>query len=351
MKISQMLLREDFYDINKKTLDNFYGSNENEKTKLYIYPKLNAIVTSKPSKAVRKYLYTEFNINTSFIKRIVVRLYAFLLLHSFGLFAAKKCIVNAEVGNDVLIYPCNKKYRILNFSKGIIDVIIKDGFKDGDLKHEINFRSRDDLADFVPQIIKYDQNGYSEKIIDGCPLARKSVGFEKYRDDAYKMYTEYYKVSEKKVKPGEYALKLIEEISDLSFDSPINQALLEGVLTRLKGILVDGDREIALSFSHGDLQAGNIWIENSTDKIYIIDWESCRERSIYYDKAVLYHGLRPLGVEHYLNENLELQEKAIVLLEDIIFQINERKSLSQLSEEKWLESYLKTVENYLNGLK
>ena len=38
MKISQMLLREDFYIINEETLDNYY-TEKTGNTKLYIYPK------------------------------------------------------------------------------------------------------------------------------------------------------------------------------------------------------------------------------------------------------------------------------------------------------------------------
>ena len=75
MKISFMLKREDFYKINENTLEKYYQNSKNEK-RLYIYPELNAIVTARPSKMVRNYLYTEFRVSGSPLKRLLVRIYA-----------------------------------------------------------------------------------------------------------------------------------------------------------------------------------------------------------------------------------------------------------------------------------
>ena len=76
MKISYMLKRENFYDVNEKTLRRYYSDCKSRK-RLYIYPELNAIVTARPSRAVRNYLYTEYRVSGSFLKKIAV-FFAFL---------------------------------------------------------------------------------------------------------------------------------------------------------------------------------------------------------------------------------------------------------------------------------
>ena len=71
MKIDAMVIRENFYSINEKTLENYYknvfGQDLKISTgkpldfsKIVIYPKINAIVTRTPSKKVLKYVFSEF---------------------------------------------------------------------------------------------------------------------------------------------------------------------------------------------------------------------------------------------------------------------------------------------------
>ena len=116
MKISYMLKRESFYEINEKTLGAFYEGQEKLK-KLYVYPELNAIVTARPSKKVKEYLYTEYRVSGSLLRRIAVRFYATLMLNSGGLLASKRFARKTSADKDTLIYPCNKKYRIFIFEK------------------------------------------------------------------------------------------------------------------------------------------------------------------------------------------------------------------------------------------
>lgn len=325
MKISYMIKREDFYGINKKTLDAFFGDN-NESEKMYIYPELNAITTQRPSRKVKDFIYTEFNINASIIKKILVRLYSVVSLNSLGLAASKTCIVKKKVDNDILIYPCNKKYRIFDFSENTVDVIVKDGFLENDILHEIEFRTKKDLPEFVPSVISAIDNSYKEVIIDGKPLARISENYEMLCQKAYNLLRDYAKAHDKKVNAKEYAKELIEKVRGYSLEKVISKDRFEAVIKFFEGMDLTAD-EIVCTFSHGDLQSGNIWIENSTDKIYIIDWESWGERSIWYDKAVLFDGLRPKGIEFYMSKDIPGEEKNIVILEDMIFRLNELYSL------------------------
>lgn len=342
MKVSQMIEREDFYTINKKTLADYFGENGSENAALYIYPQLNAIVPAAPSKRVTDYLLCEYSVRGSKVKRMVTHAYVLGCMRSFGLLATKRCSVHAKVSPDMLIYPCNKKYRIFHFDRQTVDVISKYGFDDSDLQHEIAFRKQDNLPGFVPKFMAYSTNGYREAIIDGRPLARISEDFEALRDQAYEMLVEYCTLQQKKIPASTYVADLQSEIICLLPKKANNAAVVNEIVKSLVELAAVED-DVTLAFSHGDLQAGNIWVENGTKKIYIIDWESWGTRSVWYDRATLYQGLRPGDIQRYLAVEVPTLERAIVLLEDIIFHLHE---LNSLPEDFGMEQF----RQYCNGV-
>lgn len=343
MKISQMLLREDFYSINKKTLDRYFQEG-GRTTKLYVYPKLNAIVVKSPSACVKDYLFCEYSVRGSFLKKAMVRLYVGLCLGTGGLLSSKRISVNSSVAKDMLIYPCNKKYRIFNFSSNKVNVIAKAGFGTEDLHHETAFRKQDNLPGFVPRIIDWDENGYSEEIIDGKPLARIEEGVDAYRDEAYRMLCEYGEKQRVLRNAAGYSRELEKEILSLAEKKPCDKQLIKETVSKLAGS-IDEDAELTLTFSHGDLQPGNIWVENRTGKIYIIDWESWGLRSVDYDKAVLYCNLRRGDFDSLISDNWEKGNVGIVLMEDLIFYLKEYNHLPEEFGREQFEDYCRRLKN------
>lgn len=329
MKISFMLKREDFYSINQKTLEKYYATCKTKK-RLYIYPELNAIVTARPSKLVRQYLYTEFRVNGSFLKRFLVRLYATVMLNSGGLLAAKSVVVHTDATKDTLIYPCNKKYRIFDFAKNQVSVLGKDGFPTDDLQHEIEFRTGN-KAGFIPGLICSSEQGYSEVIIDGCPVARAGERMTSLCDKAFAIWSDYISSSIQMIPAVEYAKQLADQFRELNnrlqkLNKQVDNNQLDLLWTELQNILQAFQENVPVGLSHGDLQAGNIWVENKTDKLYIIDWESWKNRSTWYDRALLYEGLRRTdGLEKYSACRDFIH--TTVLMEDILFRMTELTTL------------------------
>ena len=137
MKITEMIAREDFYAINELTLNRYYKSS-NDECILYIYPKLNAIVTKNPGKAVKDYIRTEYTLK-SFVKQMAANAYINLCFNIHGRLAEKKQVIHNKVSDNTLIYPCNKKIRIFDFDKNVVSVILKEGFDSHDIQHEIEF--------------------------------------------------------------------------------------------------------------------------------------------------------------------------------------------------------------------
>jgi len=347
MKISQMLKREDFYKINEETLNNYFNG-QGKKVKLFIYPKLNAIITSNPSKSVKKYLYNEYQVKGNWIKKIIIKFYIAICLLSKGLLASKSIKINANITNDTLIYPCNKKYRIFDFKNGIVDVIAKNGFPTRDLEREILFRTKY-KENFIPELFYSNDRGYSEKIIDGMPLARVTEGFEKYQKLAIETLEKYSDMQgqTKFVSAKVYADELLDKIKDFSdkITKNINKELLieiaQGLLNKVT------DKAIKLVLSHGDLQPGNIWIEKS-GRMYIIDWESWDVRSEWYDKTALYGNLRS-GDFKEIFKKTDNDEVFVVFLEDLIFKLNELNNLPFDYGEKDFDNYTASLKIIVNG--
>lgn len=344
MKITEMLQREDFYQINRDTLAAYYG-NRNTRGRLYIYPRLNAIVVKCPSKAVRQYLMTEYEVRGSAVKRLAVQTYVRLCLNSFGLLADKSVKLNHCATPDTLIYPCNRKYRIFDFARQTVAVQIKAGFPTEQLKHEIAFRTRDDLPEFVPAVVSHSELGYTEQIIDGRPLARLSDGFAQYRQEAYAQLTAYASAFNEILSGSEYSQRLRERALEMAGRTMLR---MENLIESLCEAVARQPR-IVTTFSHGDLQPGNIWIENRTNKLFIIDWESWGIRSNLYDKATLFDGLRPGNIQSYLaKDGIPMDEKTVVLLEDLIFQLEEYHSLPGEFGLDKLRQYVEQVTDWID---
>lgn len=365
MKISEMLAREDFYDILPKTLNkyaDFLGiepesvavMDKGGKVDLYVNEKFNAIIADKPSRKVRDYLRTEYSVNGSVVRKIMVNAYLAAGLTMVRKFSQRGLVLNTKLPlNDVLIYPCNKKIRLFVFASGMVYTVLKDGFPDIYIKRETAFRKDTDVS-FVPKITRNGEGCYSEQIIrDGRPLARiQDVAFveEKKKESlallqsltakeeriGAKAYLEQLKVRCLTMLSGKEGFRKGEEVKAL-FDK-----LQAGV----------EDCEIGMVTSHGDFQPGNIWID-AEGKVVIIDWETVKLRSPYYDYAALYSQLRNHGGLHNLcnrirsNQHLSSIKDApietvlrIVLAEELEYQTEELLSFPGVMGMEFYERFI-----------
>lgn len=327
MKISYMLKREDFYKINEQTLQSFFKGKDNKETTLYIYHHLNAIIKRFPSREVKKYIYTEYSVNASLLKKLLVWGYTRLCLNTLGLFCAKKITVPAEISSHVLIYPCNRKFRIFDFKENTVSVITKNGFSNQSLQNEINFRTKCTPCKFILPVESYTDKTYTERIIDGVPLARLSENQAALEQEALKLWHAYSQDTRKVLRASQYALVLQKQIVEFTDkiksakpSVDIEKAL--GVANNRLDFLKSSDTEVETIQSHGDLQRGNIWIENKTEQIYIIDWESVQQRSIWYDEAVLYEDIRKPDCFDEFAKVKDVRH-TVVILEEIIYRMNE----------------------------
>ncbi|MBE6732987.1 MAG: hypothetical protein E7561_03215 [Ruminococcaceae bacterium] len=326
MKITYMRLCEDFDRINKETLNSFY-TNSDKETDLFVYPELNAIIVRNPSKKVKKFIYTEYSVSGSIFKRIAVWCYIRLLLNSFGLLASSRIRQKGDIGSSVLLYPCNKKYRIFDFASNTVTVLTKSGFPNSAIKEEIDFRNNHKV-DFILPLKNFKENQYTEEIIDGMPLARIKNDKEQYIETANKIWREYASKYDKEISPKEYCDIINKSLSEKL--EILKSNIEDGAITKLQDTIKElclkiilFDSSITITLSHGDLQPGNIWIENITDKVYIIDWETAKLRSVWYDEFLLYEGLRMPGGLNKLFELKPSLRKYVVILEELLYRLDD----------------------------
>ncbi len=356
-----MLKREELYTTIERTLNRYFGFNEHQILKTqsksngrnfaYTYERLNAIISKVPEKKVKEFLYTEYS-TKQFFKRLLAQVYLRILLNTRGFFADKvlKNDVGTELESYILIYPCNKKIRIFNFKDNYVDVLVKDGFSNDLIAKEIEFREKHHSPHILP-IRSKTQNSYREEIIDGIPLAR-ITDKKKYKEllnQTLKILNSEISTYEKNIGTKEYVDKLKDKLYKKISGAELEN--LKETYENLSQIVLDSFNEIPVVLSHGDLQYGNVWVENRTEKIYIIDFETYSERSRFYDPYTLFHNLRSFnfhatmisllnkeGSEVIGNENIG-GILALVLMEDFLFKADELVLFCNNSQKKEILYY------------
>lgn len=367
MKISAMLEREDFYSILERTL-NKYGfeagispgtvkiKEDKKDCVLYVNPQLNAIIAPHPSPAVKDFLKTEYNVSGGIHKRMAVKSYLWVSTH-FVKNISNKGIQLAYDGDtrDLLIYPCNKKIRLFDFKQGIVHTILKDGFPDNYIRREVEFRQKR-IKEFVPSIEKSRDRYYSERIINGRPLARinETSFVESNKRKAYEMILSLTPEGNV-IDTNEYLERLAEECGNLLAQKP-EYGYMETVYKIFEYLKHECPHaRIPIVTSHGDLQPGNIWIDDEQNRLIIIDWETVKQRSIFYDFAALYLDMRstfskPRLYERILTDfptsNYDTPIKAIaltVLAEELAYQTEE---LASFPNGIGIKEYNQIIEQY-----
>ena len=248
---------------------------------------------------------------------------------------------------NISIMACNKKIRIFDFKNRYVDAILKVGYPDNYFKNEIKARTTLKYP-FIPGIEKIGERWYRENVLDGSGLVRTSP--EKYQkycdeviDDIRQLYAdygreisseEYGKQLELKINEGFDRLQSLKRIQDLSY--------IKGILNKCLDAIWGSEEIVPLTLSHGDLQTGNIIVDDKKETVTIYDWETFGERSVWFDcsRLLLYSVRRGHFIDmanHYdeervrtalltLDENKVRNMKvvmAILVLEDMKYRIDE----------------------------
>lgn len=365
-----MKQREDFYKISIDTITSYFkkvhqennvkvGFAPKKKGNFFVYPHINAIISSQPGSQVKEFLYTEYEVSDNWVKRKLIKNYVRILLNDRGFFA-EKCLNIIPFKEDpasILIYPCNKKFRFFYFQKDYVDIFTKVGFDTENIQKEIQFRNKYKNYSFVHPVVEFGEEWYREKIIEGIPYARCSKEKkEEYINQIYKGVIELHKVSLNYSSLDNYIEKILFKIKK-GFENLNNKGkkidnknAFINLLLHIEKTMKNKDFDIPLVMSHGDFQEGNIWLTDNRQVIFI-DWETWAIRSSWYDLLVFEKNLRrkhtffknlneyiKCNVHHTFStlddvtinrddKNARKIIAQVVLLEDILWEINETNNL------------------------
>lgn len=304
MKISEIKLRENVYEVLAKTLSDYFLHRYNIDAKVSINEKLiqgwnsfefmSSLYSDSPGQKVRKYLSDEFRHTPIWYRRLPQYFLGRILTTSLALsLNGKKSLwIEPPLPNDhdTLIVPGNKRIRIFNFASGVVAAIAKSGYDDFSIKKEISVRYKNDLGPFLP-ISVADNNcrWFEEPIISGFSLPRcpPFSGKPQYEKDAVSKLSLWQENSMSTSVPSSYVETLAESITKKgeaakSTLPSFEQELLVSAVVFLKKRAVACDK-VELVFSHGDFQPGNVLVDQKSKKVWIIDWEYAAHRSRYYD--------------------------------------------------------------------
>lgn len=379
MGFQALLKRENYYDILQGTLTAYfrekYGYNVYvgykrlpDTTAFIMNPRLGMIFRRFPSKEVRKYFYGCYNIRKNKLKNVAVKVFVFTSTHTHLLFTMPKRLYIGPVSvvnDDTVIAFLNRSIRFFDFKAGTTVSIQKKGFTSKYFQNQLTFRTSHSF-DFVPPILSYGNHWFEERILSGISLARQTDTklYEKGLSDAKSLMREIGLSTFKEVCCGEYVNNLVSQLMLLIEDASVKKRITTSsyavyyvniLSSSLKGI----DVSIPISETHGDLQAGNIWLEG--DKTWIIDWETHGYRSVWFDAVTIMFSTRYYGGIRRLIEKMDDDSVkkdllngfqcilpmtsmiAIFLLEDIIFYLEDMLELPEMGGRESFDTYMSEI--------
>lgn len=305
MTILEMFEREDIYKILRTTLEEYYEKVHNREIKvkvekkhffqrIVVYPRLGIIVPLFPSWNIIKATYVWFDVQNNLPKKLFAWMYITLCFLSFGLLADASIQLSdmSVFTRNTLYMPSNRKIRVYDYEKGYVDSILKDGFNDFFFNNEIEVRKQPKF-DFILGLMDYGFRWYREKLLNGRCLVRCSgEEYQTYLNQTVRDLEAFYKDYRIDIPAKQYVEQLIPDYENKIVEIETRKHILCGdkiraVLKKMQAVCNGSDEIVPLTLTHGDLQTGNIYVDEENKKLYIIDWETVKQKSVWYDAATV----------------------------------------------------------------
>lgn len=335
MDLNSMLQREDFFNIFFLTIEQYckevYRVDVNlsfaggrSSANLIIYPKLSAAVTRNISKKARGFFYSEWNIRGSRLKNRLTKMYVSLMTHSHGLFARYKLSLRPEalLSCDIVIAPNNRSIRVFDYASDTVGCMIKQGFTGKYFINQLQFRLKHNYS-FVLPPLRWGTDWFVEPILHGHPLARitdqglYNEGVRQAIGDLGALARDTRRYMSCKDYVDSLRIALLSGLAAAKSRKKIRTSdVIDGIVRKLSAPFAHSGLLVPVVTSHGDLQSGNIWVEDS-GKVWVYDWETVGERSVWYDACTLLLCTRRAGgIEKLWNERKGADNRGAILAND-----------------------------------
>ena len=261
-------------------------------------------------------------------------------------FYARPAVPHAD---DVVVLPGNRRVRLFDFATGRCRVAVKAGCEPGALRAELALR-QERRGPLVPVLASAaDGSWYEEPLVDGfslprCPplLSRRGLAARALAElEAFQAPTAA------RVDAAAHVEEQLAAVGGLLPGLVPDEPALRPALDRLAALArAPGTLETVLS--HGDFQPGNVLVERSTLRIFLIDWEYVARRSRAYDPLVWHLEARfPAGLSARIDALLASAPRgllarlgrgalpaaiAVFLLEDLRWRLEQAAALGGMTE-------------------
>ena len=357
-----MLLREDFYTILRETIIDYartvlgkevtckYESFDGAET-WCINATLGFISRVPTPEGVRTYMKSEYNVRGSVLKYLLGKVGVDVITAFPYMGMTRKLYVSAGVfDKPVFIVPQNRSIRFYNYETMEVDCIIKSGFTSKYFDNQAQFRSSYHY-DFLNPILAKGEGWFREPVLTGHPLVRTTCKtmFENGMKQAFDYLRILANDTFEWTSTRKYVASLKEDALQKTALAKDKKKIHEVSATLHLLDIADYlstclDDMIPTCISHGDFQAGNIWVEPD-GRTLLYDWETAGRRSVWYDSATLSYSLRrAYGWETMLNStdmeglmrcvpngfDVKVERRGVLgvlLMEDILFYLDDMLEL------------------------
>jgi hypothetical protein len=265
----------------------------------FLEPTMTTLYTKDVTRAVRRFMMDRFRFTPVTARAPFQWLVGTALGSRARLYINKRVVFGVDPpiprAANVLIVPGSRRVRIFDFSAGLSRSLLKRGYPVEAVSNEVTVREGRG-GPFPPLFRRAaDQTWFEEPIIDGYPLPRCPPWWprQRYATEILDTLREWSSVEAEKVPAPSYAEELARRISagqaellDRFRDVPLPDPAFLELLMEAAG----STGELELVQSHGDLQPGNIHVQRTPRRVFLIDWEYATRRSRAYD--FLTYGLR-----------------------------------------------------------
>ena len=342
MRIAELRARERYDDILLRTLSQqlsvwhgepFSVANRGHGQAWLEHRIFSAYVTAEATREVRRFLADQVRHTSNRLRRLPQFIIGTAAATRLGIRAASssKLFVSPHIpnANHLAILPGNRRIRFFDLAKQCSRVVMKDGFSSDAIDAELRVRGSGHNGPFPP-ILDMDQAAgwFTEPLVSGRVLARipSRTAARSYRDLALRQLTAW-------AAPG----RLFWSYEQWWAENTVAKALLGESMDAVNA-LIGHEPKVEVQPSHGDFQPGNILVQPSESRVWLLDWEFYGIRSTHYDGLVLLTGLRWPGqaaasIEDALSgrllvpslQSLSLQQRkravVMALIEDITLRL------------------------------
>jgi thiamine kinase-like enzyme len=373
MKLSQLVLRENFYKILEITIkkNSFFSkpsiNDDYETYKSFQY--LNIILSTSLPNNVRDVLVFEYTLTKSTIKKLLQKLYVFLAFFPgiSNLFVHKRLKFLKKL-NKYAIVPGNHRIRFFRSDLNEIIVLLKEGERVKFIKNDINARFKNNIS-YAPKILSHGPDWLIEEFITGVPFNRVKENLNEAIDLLAKNHLRELINKEKRtITIEKYLQYCLDEIYSLTNILINNNSIKTKILNTVNKMLVSIRNEkivdIEMSLTHGDFQKGNMRI-NSKNEIYILDWEAADRRFYLYDLFVMLSEIRSgndlessftlffNNIDRFDNIDIKYSKKitiALLCFEELRFNLHEDISENYFHPGVKCINVVKSIDEYLFSL-